>query len=244
MTSSISSISKIEGISGVKSIDLNTVRKILRSDKITDAQKLDFMRTNKTHIQQMVETQLSSTDLKTIMGNRPLKKFRPLKNSFTKAGDKIILAKSLNIQTNEVDNYIKNFTLRLVSQKDITSIDKDDFEKLKTYVYRHGTKEQLVNFLDYELKDAKDILQILYKDLNYYTGGVADYFIRPIHRLDNQTMLRLYNVVDKNLQNCCNSGQISEAQNTQMAEWTLMKIYEIQNNNRFVNAVKIYKKLS
>ena len=34
-------------------------------------------------------------------------------------------------------------------------------EMIKTYVYRHGSKDELVNFLDWELKHTRDILKTL-----------------------------------------------------------------------------------
>jgi hypothetical protein len=122
-------------------------------------------------------------------------------------------------------------------------ISKDNYEEVKTYIFRHGEKEQVINFLDYELSHAKNILHVLYHTLEYNSGGVADYFIRPIHRLDNGTMLGIYNVVDKNLKAGRASGKISDVQAQETAEWALARIYKIQNNQRLQNAIKLKKEL-
>ena len=85
---------------------------------------------------------------------------------------------------------------------------------------------------------------MLYNTLEYHTGGIADYFIRPIHKMDNKTLVRIYNVIDKQLKIQKENGLISEEENTKIAKWALCKIYTIQNNNKFINAVKTYKVLS
>jgi len=115
---------------------------------------------------------------------------------------------------------------------------------LKTYVYRHGSKDDLVNFLDYELKKSKNLVTTLYKTLTYYSGGVADYFIRPIHRMDNKTLIRVYNVIDKNIKESESMGLISEAESNKIAKWALVRIYKIQSNSKLINAIKTYKELS
>lgn len=230
-------------IANIDSIDFNTVYKVLTSGRITDGQKVQFLKNNSSQIHKIVELKISSSDFNYMMSKRPLVKFRPIKNSYTKRGDKSLLAKSLNIETSDVDDYIKNLTLQIDSAKGILNLSPDNIEKVKTYVYRHGKKDQVVKFLDYELSNAKNILQTLYKTLEYNTGGVADYFIRPIHRMDNKTLLGLYNVVDKNLKNCKQNGLINDAQNRETAEWALYQIYKIQNNSKFINAVKTYREL-
>ena len=100
------------------------------------------------------------------------------------------------------------------------------------------------SILDYELENAKDILTLLYKTLQYETGGIADYFYRPIHHLDNKTMVSMYNIVDDNLAKARQNGDISEAQRIDTAKWALVQIYQIQNNQRLRNAVKVYNELS
>lgn len=238
-------IDKIDKINPVGNLDLYKVREVITSSKITADQKIKFIKKNHSEISHLVDEKISSSDFKTIMNNRPLRLFKPLKNSYTKAGDKKLLAIALGIKTNEVDNYIKNINLQVRSMQDINTmgISKDNYEEVKTYIFRHGEKEQVINFLDYELSHAKNILHVLYHTLEYNSGGVADYFIRPIHRLDNGTMLGIYNVVDKNLKAGRASGKISDVQAQETAEWALARIYKIQNNQRLQNAIKLKKEL-
>jgi hypothetical protein len=238
-------IDKIDKINPVGNLDLYKVREVITSSKITTDQKIKFIKKNHSEISHLVDEKISSSDFKTIMNNRPLILFKPLKNSYTKAGDKKLLAIALGIKPNEVDNYIKNINLQVRSMQDINTmgISKDNYEEVKTYIFRHGEKEQVINFLDYELSHAKNILHVLYHTLEYNSAGVADYFIRPIHRLDNGTMLGIYNVVDKNLKAGRASGKISDVQAQETAEWALARIYKIQNNQRLQNAIKLKKEL-
>ena len=230
---------QISPIDGIKSIDINTVYKVLSSQNITDGQKIQFMKNNSSEIHKVVELAISSKDFKTLMGNRPLIKFRPLKNSFTKRGDKKLLAMSLGIEPTDVDDYIKDITLSIADGNIINYNSLENIETVKSYVYRHGKKEQVTKFLDYELNNAKNILKVLYKTLEYNSGGVADYYMRPIHRLDNNTMYQIYNTVDKNLKNAQQNGQITDTQYSDTTKWALLQIYRIQNNQRLINAVKI-----
>jgi len=235
----------IQPISGVKpTINLYGVHKILTDSNITDGQKIQFTQRNKLEISKLVESKITSTEFQDMMAQRPLIKFKPIRNSFTKQGDKIILAKSLGIKPSQLNDYIKNVTLQLNTLNKIDFIPPDKLNQIKTYVYRHGTKEQLLTFLEYELSDAKDVLQTLYQTLEYHTGGAADYFVRPIHKMDNKTLLKMYTVVDDNLNKLEKSGQISEYKRQETAEWALAKIYTIQNNNKLRNAIKLYKELS
>lgn len=225
-------------------LSLSKIHEVLTSSNLTDAQKINFIKNNSSEISSIVKTHISSSEFNIIMQNRPLIKYRPIRNSFTKRGDKIILAKSLNIPTSEVDNYIKQITLQVESADEINSISKEQTDKIQTYVFRHGTKEQVVTFLDYQLRNARDILTILYTTLKYSTGGVADYFVRPIHRMDNRTLISIYKTVDKNLKTANKNGQISNIQADETAQWALARIYEIQNNQKLRNAVKAYKNLT
>ena len=191
----------------------------------------------------MIKSKISSMDFKTLMQKRALIKFRPLKNSFTKKGDKLILAKALGINPSEVPNYIKNVYSAINSLNSIKSLSPEKMEMLKTYVYRHGSKDELVAFLDYELNKVTDIEKTLYRTLEYYSGGIADYFIRPIHRMDNKTLIKIYNVINKNIQQARDNGRISDERSEKIAKWALIQIYRIQNNSKFINAIKTYKNL-
>ena len=238
-------VDKIEDINSVGNLDLYKVREVMVSGKITTEQKIQFLKKNHSEISHLAEEKISGADFKKIMGNRPLKLFRPLANSYTKAGDKKLLAMALGIKPMSVDGYIKNITLQVRSMQnlDVMGLSKDKYEEIKTYVFRHGTKEQLINYLNYELNHAKDILKMLYHTLEYNAGGVADYFIRPIHRLDNGTMLGIYNTIDKNLKLSRNAGKITDVQAQETAEWALARIYKIQNNQQLQNAIKFKKAL-
>lgn len=225
----------------IEPISWEYVQKIMTSNKLTEAQKAQFVRTNRVKIKEVIETKITSAEFKGLMENRPLQKFRPLKNSYTKMGDKIILAKALGIEPSQVADHIKNIAN---SMKDVDNLDFlsiDNFEMIKSYVYRHGTKDELVAFLDYELTKSKHVVDSLYKNLNYYAGGIADYFIRPIHRMDNKTLVKLYNVIDKHINISRQNGIITDEESKKLAEWTLIQIYKIQNNSKLINAIKTYK---
>ncbi len=231
-------------ISKVDSVDLIMLQNVLASNKITESQKADFIKNNKTQIEKIIKFEVTPVEFKGLMKNRPLRKFRPLKNSFTKRGDKILLANTLGISVDEVQDYIKEAKEDMSDISDLRFLPQDKMESLKTYIYRHGSKDDIVSFLDYELHCAKDTLKTLYSTLEYHTGGIADYFIRPIHRMDNRTMVRLYNVISKHLDQAKSAGTITEKQNSDIAKWALIQIYKIQNNSKFINAVKTYSVLS
>ena len=72
----------------IGTIDFNKIYKIMRSSKLTVAQKEKFVRNHSLEIKGVMKTKLTSSEFTQIMNNRPLIKYRPLKNSFTKAGDK------------------------------------------------------------------------------------------------------------------------------------------------------------
>ena len=57
-------------------------------------------------------------------------------------------------------------------------------------------------------------------------------------------MIKLYNVIDKNIENAYKSGSIDEKQKSEIARWALIRIYQIQNNSQFINAVKTFKVLN
>lgn len=237
-------IEEIHNINKIKNIDIYTLQKIMTSANITDGEKAQFIKNNSTQIHQIIESKISGKDFSLMMKNRPLIRFRPLKNSYTKRGDKKLLAASLDIEPSSLDAYVDKVNASLNIKNTEIIIDNEDLEKIKNYTYRHGKKEQVLNFLDYELSHAKNILKTLYHTLEYDSGGVADYFFRPIHRLDNNTMVRMYNIIDKNLKIAQNNGQLDNAKMEETARWALVRIYEIQNNQRLINAVKAYRSLS
>lgn len=228
-------------IEKIEPISWEYVQKVMASNKLTEAQKAQFVRSNRTKINEVIETKITSAEFKGLMENRPLQKFRPLKNSYTKMGDKIILAKALGIQPSQVADHIKNVVNSMKDINDLGFLPIDNFEIIKSYVYRHGSKDELVAFLDYELTKSKHVVDSLYKNLNYYAGGIADYFIRPIHRMDNKTLVKLYNIVDKHINISRQNGLITDEESKKLTEWTLIQIYKIQNNSKLINAIKTYK---
>lgn len=235
----------VEPISEIKSLDLVSLHRILTSNKITEAQKTDFVNNNHYAIQSILQTaSITGAEFKSLMKLRPLRKFKFLKNSFTKRGDKILLAKTLGIEPCEVDGYIENISEEIEENDDLDFLSSDKMDAIKTYVYRHGKKSEVVNFLDYELTVANDTIQTLLRTLDYHTGGMADYFIRPVHRMDNKTFEYLYNVIDKNIKNCEKDGSIDKADSDKIAKLALVKLFLIKNNSKLINAIKTYKVLS
>lgn len=230
-------------IPNIEHISLETLQNVLESTNITDSQKVHFLNQNLGQIEQIMKTKISSMDFKTLMHKRALIKFRPLKNSFTKKGDKIILAKALEINPSEVSGYIKNVTSAINNLENIHGLSPDKMDMLKTYVYRHGSKDELVAFLDYELTQSKNSTESLYRTLNYYSGGIADYFIRPIHRMDNNTLIKVYQIIDKHIKKSITEGKLSDADSKLVAKRALVQIYKIQNNSKLINAIKTYKNL-
>lgn len=233
----------MDKIQPVNSISAFDIYKVLSSEKLTDNQKAEFLHKNSAAIKSVAESEITREEFKEIMANRPLIKFRPLKNSFTKQGDDIILAQALDINKKDINKYIDSVIEGNFEIHDRQ--DKDNIEKLKTYVYRHGTKDQVIAFLEYELSDVKFILNKLYKTLDINTGGsMAEYFMRPIHRMDNITMGKLYRVIDKSLRDSREQGVISDEEFNMTAKWALVKIHDIQNNSKLIHAFDIYKDLT
>ena len=229
-------MAKINGIDPFSSYE---VYKVLSSDKITDSQKAEYIRTHSSEIEKAAEQDITKDEFNMIMKNRPLERGKPIKNSFTKQGDDIILAKSLGIEKSQIPHHINSVIANNFEEtKDTT---KDDIEQMKTYVYRHGTKDQVIAFLRYELSDAKNILKNLYLTLDRNSGGLASYFTRPIHRMDNNTLRNIYITINSSLNNSHNAGYIDGQKLDSVSEWALVRIYEIQNDSRLIRAYNIYK---
>ena len=227
-------------INEIRALDVDMLCKVLTSTKITELEKTRFVLNNRVKIKEILTSAISDVDFKTLMKNRTLQKFRPLKNSYTKWGDKIILAKALGMKVIEIPGYIRKVNENLKKLENLTFLPPDKLEMIKTYIYRHGNKDELVTFLDYELANSNDMVKTLYRTLEYYNGGVADYFIRPIHRMDNKTLVRIYGIIDKNIKLCQKEGKFSEAESKKVAKWALVRILQIQNNSKLINAVKTY----
>lgn len=228
----------MDKIQPINSINALEVYKVLSSEKLTDAQKAQFIKKNSVAIKKLAKTDITQNEFKELMSHRPLVRFRPLKNSFTKQGDDIMFAKSVGITKKEIRKYINS-----IIDNNFENQHPENIEKAKAYVYRHGTKAQVISFLEYELSDVKTTLQKLYKTLEDNSGGLADYFSRPIHRMDNITLGKLYNSIDKSLKNSANAGYINKADLNSHAQWALVRIYQIQNNSKLIRACEIYEDL-
>ena len=234
----------VQSISNITTIDLPTIHKVMSSTSISERQKENFVKKHASQISQVLQAHISLPEYKFIMRNRPLRKFKFFKNAITKRGDKILLAETLGVDPAELDDYIGEVEDAITDLNQLSFLPEDKLDAIKTYIYRHGSKDEIVNFLDYELKTAKDVIKTLYRTLEYHTGGVADYFIRPVHKMSNNTMIQLYNVIDKNLQSAIKSGSITQEEYNETARWALVRIYEIQNNSKLINAIKTYKVLN
>ena len=231
-------------IESIELLNFEKFYKLMSSNKLTDLQKNRFIRAHRTEIKKVMANGISEVEFKGLMNMRALQKFRPLKNSFTKRGDKILLAKVLKMPPAEVPQYIKQVTKTLSEVNQLDFLPNDKMEALKTYVYRHGSKDELVAFLDYELTKTKDLTKTLYKTLMYHNCGVADYFIRPIHRMDNKTLVKIYSLINKHIKLSVKNGTLADVQAEKTAKWALIQIYRIQNNSKLLNAIKTYKTLS
>lgn len=217
----------------IDAISAGAIRKVLTSSKLSDAQKADFLKQNSTEIRSTLTTNnITKTEFAMIMKNRPLVRLRPIKNSFTKQGDKILLAKTLGVEPKEIDGYINN------------AVAAGDTEAVQDYVYRHGTKDQVAAVLEHELSDKKNVLKKLYRTMSDNSGGLADYFSRPIHRMSNKTLTKLYMSIDKSLRNAQEEGVITSDECNSTAKWALIRIYEIQNNSKLIKAHDAYKKIT
>lgn len=224
----------------VEPVSIYKVQEVLASSQISDNEKAKFIRNNQAQIQKFVDIKVASHEYSAMMKGRPLQKFKPIKNSFTKRGDKILLANALGIAPSEVDDYIEGLIFDIENGIELSP---NQLELLRTYVYRHGKKSQLVSVLDYELGQTGDILGYLYRTLEYNSGGIADYFVRPIHRMDNKTLAMIYKAIDKNMDDALVRGDISIVEKRRTAEWALLRICQIQNNSKFIGAIKTYKNL-
>lgn len=226
-------------------LDLYKIHEVMVSDKYTTDEKLKYIKKHHLNISNLIDKKITGKDFKRIMKSRPLVIYRPLYNSYTKAIDKKLLAMALGIPQKNVNGYIKKLSEGIHSMRELDAIhvSKDNYDEVKFYIFRHGTKEQALDFLNYELAHSKHILVMLYHILEYNSGGIADYFLRPIHRLDNKTMLEMYNIIHKNLKLYQSEGKITDAEERETAEWALARIYEIKNNQQFKNAIKLKEEL-
>ncbi len=224
-------------------IDVYSLHHILATQALTDVQKLEFLKRHSTEVKGILEIELGTEDFNKIMANRPLMIFRPIKNVFTKAGDRVMLAKTLEIPPNELDAFLKKAVKILPKRNEASSVSEDKLHAVKTYIFRHGSQEQVIKFLDFELSRSKDIKKTLRQTLAYTKGGVADYFARPIHKMKDKTLIGLFETVCKNLSECQKSGELSENEVLTISRVVLARIYQLQENSKFKNSAKLKKEI-
>ena len=217
------------------------VNKVLATNKLTNEQKFQFLKENMAVIKSFNREEINMHELKEILKSRPLIRFRPLKNSFTKQGDKKLLSKALGIEPSQVDGYINSMVKNGIGT-DI-NIPVQNVEKVKSYVFRHGTKSQVIKFLEYELSDTKNVLTKLYKTMEENSGGLYDYYQRPIHRMSNNNLRQVYAVIENALKTSEKAGDIDKEALKFNSEWALVKVYEIQNNSKIIRAYNKYQEL-
>ena len=239
------SINGINAIKPVGPLDLYKVREIMTSNKISQTDKIKFLNENHDTIKSLAEEKISGTEYEKMIDVRPLKLQNPLKNIGIKYVDWKLTAHALGIKPSEVKGYMGDIVNKLESMEDLKTlgISEDVYKTIRTHVYRMGSKKQVITNLDYELHHTENILDTLYHTLDYNSCGIANYFMFPHRRLDNKTLIKIYNVMDKNLKSSSAAGKISEANALQTAEWALAKIYDIQNNQHFQNVIKLRKEL-
>ena len=235
----------INAIRPVGNLDLCKVREIMTSNKITQTEKIKFLQENHDKIKSLAEQKISGTEYEKMIDVRPLKLQNPLKNIGIKYVDWKLTAHALGIKPSEVKGYMEDIVNKLATMEDLKTlgISEDVYKTIRTHVYRMGSKKQVIINLDYELQHTENILNSLYHTFDYKSCGIANYFMFPHRRLDNKHLIKIYNVIDKNLKSNSASGKISEAKALQAAEWALAKIYDIQNNQHFKNLVKLKQEL-
>lgn len=239
------SINRIDAIKPMVTLDLCRVREVMTSNRITATEKINFLKENHDVIKSLAEQKISGAEYETMIGVRPLKLQNPLKNIGIKYVDWKLTAEALGIKPSEVKGYMGDIVDKLVTMEDLKTlgISEDVYKTIRTHVYRMGSKKQVITNLDYELHHTENILDTLYHTLDYNSCGIANYFMFPHRRLDNNTLIKIYNVIDKNLKSSSAAGRITEANALQASEWALAKIYDIQNNQHFLNLIKLKQEL-
>lgn len=110
---------------------------------------------------------------------------------------------------------------------------------MEPYIYKHGSKEQLLDYMKLQLSDAKSALKNLYNILGTECGGLYSYFERPIHVLDNRTIVKMEHIIKDGVGEAYKKGYINEDSYNQNVQWALERIYEIQSNTSLKEALKI-----
>jgi len=227
----------------ISSLDATKIRQVLTSPKISETEKIQFIRKNSDVIRNTLSISPDAVEYARMMKNRPLEKFKPIKNSFTKRGDKILLSKTLGISPSEVDDYLKNVTETTELTNKLSFLSDDKLSAIKTYAFRHGSTDMVSYFLEYDLKNSRNKVKAIYRNLEYHSGGMADYYIRPIHRMSNKTLINLYQIFDKSIVEAQTKGDINKEESMEISRYAIKRLYEIQNNSKFINSIKTYNAL-
>ena len=62
-------------------------------------------------------------------------------------------------------------------------------------------------------------------------------------RMDNKTLIKIFQIINKNIKQSKSTGQLSDVRAKKLAKWALIRIYQIQNNSKLINAIKTYNVL-
>ncbi len=226
-------------IDSINTIRPSNIYAVLRSPYVPQDVKRIVATEHKEKILSDIKAKVTSAEYATLLETRPLKKGRPLKNSMIKRADMYILAGALGIEKSDIEKYIENIVKNNFEIQE--NAKKEDLEITKQYLYRHGKKDDVMKLLEHELSDAKHMLIYLYRTLERNTGGVFDYFIRPIHLLDNRTAKRMHKLINSSLKNAQEQGFISSSENLAAADFALKQIYNIQSNYKLLKAAQIVR---
>ena len=157
------------------------VNKVLATNKLTNEQKFQFLKENMAVIKSFNREEINMHELKEILKTRPLIRFRPLKNSFTKQGDKKLLSKALGIEPSQVDGYINS----MVKNGYISSSEADSAYN-EELIFKKGEDDNglkmVMYYQDAVYNELKDLEEKYYNIVKKYTKKID--FISKIFRSD------------------------------------------------------------
>ncbi len=116
---------------------------------------------------------------------------------------------------------------------------KEQGDLIGPYVYRHGSKDELLGYMKYQLSEAKSALKQLYNIVDNEAGGLYSYFERPIHMLDNRSVIKMQKIIKTGLSEAKNQGYLTQDMYDQNVDWALQKIYAIQSNTSLREALRV-----
>ncbi len=160
--------------------------------------------------------------------------------SFDKV-DAATLAKLLKMNKSGINSYIDSVIRR--DFQNLTPLEIEHFGKIRAYIYKKGVFSQILAVLKYELSDVRTALTYLYTTLENNSGGLADYITQNHLIMDNNTITKIYSVIDKSIKNSTDAGYIRKSESDKIAQWALARIYELQNKTPVVHAMDLYRSL-